>query len=151
MTVDGGSNYLYNLQNEHPDKQSYCDPHLITGDFDSIQSDVLEHFKQKPGVEVINTPDQDDTDFCKAIHVLMDKHKELKQPEVVYVFGCNSGRIDQFLSIMSGLYKFAHSPASSIPIILFIDLASAISFVLAKVNITPKMFNSFINFDCLLS
>jgi thiamine pyrophosphokinase len=44
-------------------------PELITGDMDSIQQNILTYFTSK-GAEVILTPDQNETDFTKAlIHI----------------------------------------------------------------------------------
>lgn len=41
-------------------------PDLITGDFDSAKKETLD-FYQKAGVTLIPTPDQDETDFTKAL------------------------------------------------------------------------------------
>ena len=41
-------------------------PHLISGDFDSIKPDILNHFKSL-NVSVIHTPDQDETDLTKGM------------------------------------------------------------------------------------
>ena len=43
---------------------------MVTGDFDSITDAVLQHCKAI-GARVVPTPDQDSTDFTKAIDVLL--------------------------------------------------------------------------------
>ncbi|KAJ6221688.1 hypothetical protein RDWZM_000233 [Blomia tropicalis] len=73
--VDGGSNYLFDLQmylnqNYASQQLSLEDPQIITGDFDSIRSDVLEYYRTKDNVIVQETPDQNETDFTKAIKCL---------------------------------------------------------------------------------
>lgn len=42
-------------------------PHLVTGDFDSISHETLQTFKRNQEIKVINTPDQNATDFTKAL------------------------------------------------------------------------------------
>jgi len=64
VTVDGGTsvwaklinNSQYSIEKEVPD--------LITGDFDSADKENIEYFKRM-GAEVIETMDQDRTDFTK--------------------------------------------------------------------------------------
>ena len=45
-------------------------PDIVTGDFDSISEAVMAHCKSI-GVKVIPTPEQDATDFTKAVDVLL--------------------------------------------------------------------------------
>ena len=45
-------------------------PDIVTGDFDSITDAVLAHCKSI-GVKVVPTPEQDRTDFTKAVDVLL--------------------------------------------------------------------------------
>jgi thiamine pyrophosphokinase len=60
--VDGGANrWFHFLQGT-----DCVVPELVTGDFDSIKQNVLSHFRSK-GAEVIPTPNQDETDFTKAL------------------------------------------------------------------------------------
>ena len=45
-------------------------PDLVTGDFDSVADAVLERCRAA-GARVVATPDQDNTDFTKAVDVLL--------------------------------------------------------------------------------
>ena len=62
VAVDGGANrWFHFLQGK-----DCVVPELVTGDFDSIKQNVLSYFRSK-GSEVIATPNQDETDFTKAL------------------------------------------------------------------------------------
>ena len=56
-------------------------PDLITGDFDSADLDHVEHFRAL-GARVVATPDQDHTDFTKALIELDNMDKEDKLDKV---------------------------------------------------------------------
>ena len=47
-------------------------PDIVTGDFDSAKPEILQAYKQK-GVEVIGTPDQNQTDFTKSLRIVVDR------------------------------------------------------------------------------
>ena len=84
ICVDGASNDLYNFLNESV-VQSECSngssdrnskssnslplPEIICGDFDSVSPTVLDYFKKRK-VKICPTPDQNKTDFCKALEIL---------------------------------------------------------------------------------
>ncbi|XP_043654431.1 thiamin pyrophosphokinase 1 [Drosophila teissieri] len=74
---------------------------VITGDFDSITEDTVDFFKTTPKV---HTPDQDATDFTKAMAVLQPVMAQRKIQDVV-VFHDNSGRLDQVMANLNTLYK----------------------------------------------
>ena len=57
------------------------EPHLLTGDFDSIESEVKQLFADR-GVTVVETPDQDFTDFHKA---LIELSKRVARQDLDYV------------------------------------------------------------------
>ena len=65
ICVDGGTNQLYELSLNNL-ASGLSPPHLITGDFDSIQEPVKEYYVKK-GSKVIQTLDQNYTDFTKAL------------------------------------------------------------------------------------
>ena len=44
-------------------------PHIISGDFDSVHPCLLKHYGGL-GVRIIPTPNQDETDFTKAVKEL---------------------------------------------------------------------------------
>lgn len=138
-TVDGGSNYLYDLQQlakSRSNDDQLKEPHVVTGDMDSIRAEVLQHFRNIPGVDVIETPDQDHTDFTKAIQVL-SRQKNLTECDVksIVVFYTSSGRLDHVLSIYNTLYKFDKDMESGVlPPLILVDLADSVSFLLTKVS-----------------
>lgn len=149
--VDGGSNDLFDLQQlaggseeGQQQQQRLKDPDLLTGDLDSVRTEVLQHFRQdSQGTEVIETPDQDATDFTKAIQVLA-KHISAKQAKVskILVFHTSSGRLDHCLAIYSTLYRFGKDIDSGrLPPLVLVDLASSISCLLTKVS----CFNPFLS------
>jgi thiamine pyrophosphokinase len=63
--VDGGTNrWFHFLQGA-----DCAVPELITGDMDSIQQNILSYFKRE-GSQIIPTPDQNETDFTKALRCI---------------------------------------------------------------------------------
>lgn len=65
MTVDGGTNKWHNFVKQHSFYDLKC-PDLITGDLDSANPAVVEQFVTM-GSKIIHTPNQDETDFTKAL------------------------------------------------------------------------------------
>jgi thiamine pyrophosphokinase len=60
--VDGGTNRWFNFLKG----ADFIAPELITGDMDSIKQSVLTYFKKR-GSQIILTPNQNETDFTKAL------------------------------------------------------------------------------------
>ncbi|XP_016980319.1 thiamin pyrophosphokinase 1 [Drosophila rhopaloa] len=105
--VDGGSNHWrdFVVAQAMSKKAAATTPleplDVITGDFDSITEDTVDFFKTTPKV---HTPDQDATDFTKAIAVLQPVMAQRKIRDVV-VFHDTSGRLDQVMANINTLYK----------------------------------------------
>ncbi|XP_041970338.1 thiamin pyrophosphokinase 1 [Aricia agestis] len=106
ITVDGGTvrwdKYLNSLPLEV--QKSVKKPDLVTGDFDSITDEVLAKYTNE-GSKIINTPDQCDTDFTKALMEL-NTYSQQHNIELDYVLTItqNSGRIDQILGNIQTLF-----------------------------------------------
>lgn len=71
ITIDGGTDKWFDFVNQH--SLSLSLPNCVTGDFDSIKPETLEFCEQQDEIIVINTPDQNFTDFDKAVDVLIKK------------------------------------------------------------------------------
>lgn len=112
-TVDGGTNELYNNTGEKRD--DYL-PDVITGDFDSVYPHVLQYYKEK-SVEIIETPDQDYTDFTKCLQVLAKTNKTT-QLDCVIVLGSFGGRLDQIFANIETLFT-AKTIIPEIPVYLY--------------------------------
>ena len=72
--ADSGANFLYRHfcsdANGKPDPNTPWLPDLICGDFDSAEPEVLKFFNTFPSVKIEKTPDQDATDFAKALKIV---------------------------------------------------------------------------------
>lgn len=116
-SVDGAVNVLYNCHELNPAKYI---PHLVTGDFDSAQPAILQHFKDK-GSEVIKTPDQNFTDFTKCIYIVSQKILEdkLKISCVVAYLSPTCNRFDHILANVDTLYQAKSVIPYDIPLYLY--------------------------------
>lgn len=45
----------------------------MSGDFDSLSPDILDLFRNKSEITVVETPNQNETDFTKGIRTLCDR------------------------------------------------------------------------------
>lgn len=85
--MDGGAEKWLNwLQAHECDEYVSIAPDLITGDLDSISSDVLEYFEQRNS-QVICTPDQNETDYTKTLREVQKycSEKEMNVSVILYL------------------------------------------------------------------
>ncbi len=71
-------------------------PDVISGDFDNFDLKIIED-----GIEVIETPDQDYTDFEKALKILIERGFE-----EVHVYGGSGREQDHYLGNLSVACKY---------------------------------------------
>jgi len=98
-SVDGGTKTLHSLNKL---ENFRFIPDLISGDFDSVEMDLLEFYKAK-GSEIIRTPDQDYTDFTKCLKILSQKYAENNQLHSIDNILCLIGESDRVDHVLSNL------------------------------------------------
>ena len=89
--VDGGAARLLDLG---------VTPHIVTGDFDSLTPADLSDFTVR-GAIIVPTPDQNYTDFDKALGYV----RETFPGATTRVFGAVGGRLDHTYSVLSAVVK----------------------------------------------
>ncbi|CAH1401247.1 unnamed protein product [Nezara viridula] len=70
ITVDGGTNRWFHFCEQHCLDLPL--PTCVTGDLDSIHSEILNFCKKQNEVSILHTPKQDCNDFDKALNVLLE-------------------------------------------------------------------------------
>lgn len=122
--LDGAANHLYeNLL--MPSGDALALPHVISGDFDSVRPEILNHFKAL-NVSIVHTPDQDDTDLTKGLQLISERLPSSSVGSII-VFGYNCGRFDQIIACIQSLFKVqTFMEATDI----YLVHASSVSFLL---------------------
>ncbi|CAG9809450.1 unnamed protein product [Chironomus riparius] len=106
ITVDGGTNRWLSWIIENELEEKMKPPCFITGDMDSCHSETLKYFNK---TKVISTPDQDATDFTKALNVLDSFVNKLELSHIVVI--CEtSGRFDQIIANINTLFENNQKP-----------------------------------------
>ncbi|KAK8391386.1 hypothetical protein O3P69_017170 [Scylla paramamosain] len=110
ICVDGATNHFHHLMWQQQGATAcHCPcplPDVISGDFDSIQPDLLKLYSAE-GVTIVPTPDQDETDFTKAVRVAagLIRERQTSMNHILVVAGSNNNRFDHVLAIVATLYK----------------------------------------------
>ncbi|GAB6032058.1 cAMP-dependent protein kinase subunit [Chamberlinius hualienensis] len=120
VAVDGGANILHSVCKESNCLDQHI-PHIISGDFDSVHQHIIQYYKDK-GVEVIPTPNQDSTDFTKALVLTVNRLKDSNQSVDAIVTLTSLGeRLDHVFGNVNTL--FLAEKFSPFPIYLVSDYA----------------------------
>jgi thiamine pyrophosphokinase len=81
-------------------------PNAIVGDLDSLRDDVRDFFKDAGRTEIVHVPEQDSTDFTKALRWLRTESASRSSDRMdVVALGGLGGRVDQGFSIIHHLLK----------------------------------------------
>ncbi|CAH8528761.1 unnamed protein product [Heterobilharzia americana] len=116
--VDGFANHIYN-NNIHDLRDNYL-PNFLTGDFDSIEKEVLKFYYSKMNVSVIETLDQNETDFTKCLRVIINYIEENNiNIDMITAVQMSGGRFDHEMASIKTLYETRK--LTSIPLILITE------------------------------
>ena len=92
IAVDSGMRYFYELQKTREAGMEVL-PDWIVGDFDSVDTEILDFFEQQEGIQWKRLiPEKDDTDTESAIRLALKEG--CKQ---IHILGATGSRIDHML------------------------------------------------------
>ncbi|MCJ8745748.1 hypothetical protein PDJAM_G00134100 [Pangasius djambal] len=118
--ADGGANHLYQLTEGR--WESFL-PDYISGDFDSITPEVKNFYSEKK-CRLIETADQDLTDFTKCLALMLDEIKTRQvQVDTIVTLGGLGGRFDQTMATVETLFHI--QKMSEIPVVVIQDSSLA--------------------------
>lgn len=104
ITVDGGTDYWLRWINKTEFVNS-VKIDLITGDMDSISPRTLEYLG-KIKTKIVRTPDQNETDFTKALRVLKNHIDDNKiELDYLIILVATCGRLDHLIGNINTMYK----------------------------------------------
>ncbi|GIX99846.1 thiamin pyrophosphokinase 1 [Caerostris darwini] len=137
VAVDGGANQLKELSSD----ECPLIPDLVCGDFDSVFPEVLDFYKSK-GVSIMPTPDQDETDFTKALR-LTEMHLQSKKLQVSSIIAVaqNGDRLDHILGNLNTLYQANEITSTPVFILGNHSLTWILSVGFHKIHVTKEMMN----------
>ncbi|XP_015915977.2 thiamine pyrophosphokinase 1 [Parasteatoda tepidariorum] len=141
VAVDGGANELKDSSKNHIN-QTELIPDLICGDFDSALPEILDYYREK-NVAVIHTPDQDETDFTKALRLTVEiiKDRGLQVSSIVALVR-NGDRLDHILGNLNTLYLALKFTTLPVMILGHGSITWLLSTGSHKIHITDEMMSS---------
>ncbi len=101
-------------------------PDIITGDLDSLRSDVGDYYKAH-GVLLRRDGDQNSTDLQKSIGSVKAS-EATSSPKGIILLGGLSGRLDQTMHTLSALHRLRKERSQ-----LFVVTDESVAWVLDKV------------------